>query len=210
MDQDHTISRKRTNRPCALPNESLCQCRHFPCHNDECGSPSPKRKKPQRRLRTPLPHPPPPQEAPLESASGSSHELLTNLFDATTGTNININLFRDFFSLFPPATSPDLQQHLSYENHQFLQRNSEPGNNIVDGSASCTLTNDTFSPREAFWDPNDFTIQSPNFENEFSFDGPGPFDLGLDNNEESWVVPNDGHLTFSHSGRAYSHSCYAF
>jgi hypothetical protein len=201
MDQDHTGFRKKTSRLNVPPNERLCQCCQCPCHDD---GPSSKRRK---RLRTPpSPSPSPPQpEVFVEPTGGSSHDVFTGSFDTNTRTNTDIHPFEGGFSVFPQAPSSDLQPYLSYESQQYLQQNVGPSNNAVDTSASCTISNDTYSPRssnrQVLLDTNDCTTQSPNVGNEFPFDGSDDFSPGP-GNELLWHGVDANLLTFGGLGKS--------
>ncbi len=196
MDSVHANSRKRTNGLNGLSSETECQCT---CH-DEHGPPSSKRQKPQRPLRAP-PH----SEALPEPISGSSRFLLGESSDTTTWTNTDINPFGDVFSVFPPAPSPDLQPYLSYQSQQFLRQNVGTANNTAETSVSCTVTNDTFSPRswnrQVVLDTNGCATPSPNIENEFLFDSSDNFSPEA-GNDLLWDASDLNLLTFSGSGRS--------
>jgi hypothetical protein len=196
MDRAHPGSRKRAN-PLVVPsNERLC---HHPCHEDHsqhCPR-GPKRQRPEPSL---IGHASP-SNAFATSVNSSAHNALNrNLSNTYTETNVNINVFADGLSLFPPLGTPlGFPPYLGVDDQPSQQQDVEVTNNAAGTSATYTVTDGTLSPRstnqQVLVNTNDGTTQSPGGASELLFDD---IDFDLDN-----VWPwNTSNSAFDRSGRS--------
>lgn len=171
MERAHPGSRKRAN-PLVVPsNERLC---HHPCHEDHSQH-SPRGSKRPRPEPSLIGHASP-SNAFATSVNSSAHEALNRNFSNTdTETNVNINVFEDVLSLFPPLGTPlGFPPYLGVDDQPSQQQDVEVTNNPAGTSATYTATDGTLSPRsmnqQVVVNTNDGTIQSPGGASEPLFD----------------------------------------
>jgi hypothetical protein len=195
MERDHPGSRKRAI-PLVVPsNERLC---HHPCHEDHSQH-CPRGSKRQRPEPSLIGHASP-SNAFATSVNSSAHDALNRNFSNTyTETNVNINVFEDGLSQYPPLGTPlGFPPYLGVDQPS-QQQDVEVTNNAAGTSATYTVTDGTLSPRsmnqQVVVNTNDGTTQSPGGASEPLFDD-NVFGLGDD-----WPW-NTSNSAFDVSGRS--------
>jgi hypothetical protein len=202
MEQAHPSSRKRANLLNSPPNESPCHCS---CHGDpphEYG-PRRKRQRPEQSLRVPIT----PSNA-FAVSNDDSFRIQQNrdYLPTHTQTNSNDNVVEDEFSFSPAGHPLGSQPCLRVVNQMFPQHIVEATTNrTAETSPTCTVTNDTFSPRsmsqQVLSDTNYGTTRSQDGANEELFDGSEGLDFGF-GDELQWDTSNNSLLMFGDPGRS--------
>lgn len=174
MEHDRTSSRKRVNSPNILQNGSYSHWRHQDDYSHEQGG-SLKRQKTSQNQRL---HPSNSLDVTVESPY---HYLQDSSYLDTAGqTSSTRNVVQSGFPLLPQGFSSSVQSCFPADEQCFAAQLAD-----AEASATCTMTNDTVSPRseQPLLETNNWTPGSQGGASEFDLGSPDSlgFDFGFDN-----------------------------